>query len=92
MTIYLPEDIQKRIEASASLSKKSKSQFVREILERWSDVPDIVDQQELHNRSIFLELATDALLKGHPDKDLRDLVHSTYRERLQRRRARGETR
>ena len=92
LTIYISDEMRRRLDSAAAVSGTNRSDLVRKILERWSEAIDPADHKDILNRTIFLELATDALLKGHPDKSLRDLVHSTYRERLRRRQVREDVR
>ncbi len=92
VTVYLSDEIRERLDEAASLSGSNRSEFLRRIVEAWARGYDPDLQKDILRRTIFVELGVDALLKEHPNGELRSIVHNTHKNRLQRRQAQEEVR
>ncbi len=90
LCLYITDSLRERLDAAATGTGLSRSQYARQVLELWSEDPASSPKGRIEKQLDFLELATDALLKHHSNEGLRDVVHSTYRERLRRRQARED--
>lgn len=83
ITISLSPALQARLNARALQRGTSRSEYIRVLIERDLEGESVTAQVE--SRLGFLELGIDALLKHHPNSELRGVVHNTHRERSQRR-------
>ena len=83
ITISLSPVLQARLNARAAQRGASRSEYIRALIERDLEGDSLTAQVE--TRLGFLELGIDALLKHHPNAELRGVVHNTHRERSQRR-------
>jgi len=83
ITISLSPFLQVRLNARAAQRGASRSEYIRTLIERDLEAESLTAQVE--TRLGFLELGIDALLKHHPNSELRGVVHNTHRERSQRR-------
>ena len=83
ITISLSPALQARVNSRTTVRGVSRSEFVRGLIER--ELDGEIAGGAVESRLGFIELAIDALLKHHPNSELREVVHNTHRERLQRR-------
>lgn len=72
-----------RTDARVAAGGVTRSEYVRSLIER--DLAGEIGDPGLDSQLGFIELGIDALLKHHPNGELREVVHATHRDRLARR-------
>jgi hypothetical protein len=85
ITISLSPSLQGRTDARVAAQGITRSEYVRSLIER--DLAGEYGGLGLDGQLGFIELGIDALLKHHPNGELREVVHATHRDRLSRRAA-----
>jgi metal-responsive CopG/Arc/MetJ family transcriptional regulator len=87
ITISLSPSLQARMDARIADRNVTRSEYLRVLIER--DFDDETNPQAIESQLGFIELGIDALLKHHPNEELRGVVHNTHRDRLARRTSGG---
>jgi len=83
VTISLSPALQARVNARVALKSVTRSEYLRSLIER--DLDGEGASLLFEARLGFVELGIDALLKHHPNGELREVVHNTHRDRSNRR-------
>ena len=93
LCVYLSDDVRSRLEEAANTLGITRSLFVREAIESYLKIDTTAMRLQRTDKTLrFLEIGVDAILKYHPVENLREIVHTTHKRRLQGRQARGEGR
>ena len=80
--VYISRELSERIRQAASAKELNMSEWVRPLLVAACDHEDFVsrlhDAGRTARQDVFVMVAVDALLAGHPDPGLRERAHQAY--------------
>ena len=87
LQVHVSNDLAVRVRAAAHRREISVSEWIRSLLSQACEDDDYFSRLEysverIARHSVFVMVAVDALLAGHPDHALRERAHQAYARKL----------